>query len=90
MSHMRKDKRVRLERSGWKVGTVRDLLGLSKAEEALIVLSVRERRNPRDQGGLLIEEKLREIGLLEKKHEALPQEQRLGAREVRQTSAEPT
>ena len=50
MSHMRKDKRVRLERSGWKVGTVRDLLGLSKAEEALVELKLilsrglRERR----------------------------------------------
>jgi DNA-binding XRE family transcriptional regulator len=47
---MRKDKRVRLERSGWKVGTVRDLLGLSKAEEALVELKLilsrglRERR----------------------------------------------
>jgi len=47
---MRKDKRARLERSGWKVGTVRDLLGLSKAEEALVELKLilsrglRERR----------------------------------------------
>jgi DNA-binding XRE family transcriptional regulator len=47
---MRKDKRARLERSGWKVGTVRDLLGLSKAEEPLVELKLilsrglRERR----------------------------------------------
>ena len=47
---MRKAKRARLERSGWKVGTVRDLLGLSKAEEALVELKLilsrglRERR----------------------------------------------
>jgi len=47
---MRKDKRARLERLGWKVGTVRDLLGLSKVEEALVELKLilsrglRERR----------------------------------------------
>ena len=47
---MKKDKRTRLERAGWKVGTVRDLLGLSKAEEALVELKLilsrglRERR----------------------------------------------
>ncbi|HEV8700261.1 MAG TPA: helix-turn-helix transcriptional regulator [Candidatus Polarisedimenticolia bacterium] len=47
---MRKDKRARLERSGWKVGTVRDLIGLSKAEAALVELKLilsrglRERR----------------------------------------------
>ena len=34
---MKKDKRARLERAGWKVGTVRDLLGLSKAEEQKVV-----------------------------------------------------
>ena len=48
---MKKDKRVRLERAGWKVGSVRDLLGLSRAEEALVELKLilsrglRERRN---------------------------------------------
>jgi DNA-binding XRE family transcriptional regulator len=47
---MKKDKRVRLEKAGWKIGTVRDLLGLSKAEEALVELKLilsrglRERR----------------------------------------------
>jgi len=47
---MKKDKRARLERAGWKVGTVRDLLGLSRAEEALVELKLilsrglRERR----------------------------------------------
>jgi DNA-binding XRE family transcriptional regulator len=35
---MRKDKKARLERSGWKVGTGSDFLGLSKAEEALVEL----------------------------------------------------
>jgi hypothetical protein len=37
---MKKDKKTRLERAGWKVGTVRDLLGLSKAEEALVELKL--------------------------------------------------
>ena len=47
---MKKDKKARLERAGWKVGTVRELLGLSKAEEALVELKLilsrglRERR----------------------------------------------
>ena len=47
---MKKDKRTRLERAGWKVGTVRELLGLSRAEEALVELKLilsrglRERR----------------------------------------------
>ena len=47
---MRKDKKARLERAGWRVGTVRELLGLSKAEEALVELrlilsrGLRERR----------------------------------------------
>lgn len=47
---MRKDKKARLERAGWKVGTVRELLGLSEAEEALVELKLilsrglRERR----------------------------------------------
>ena len=50
---MKKDKRARLERAGWKVGTVRDLLGLSEAEEALVELKLilsrglRERRTRR-------------------------------------------
>ena len=50
---MKKDKRARLERAGWKVGTVRDLLGLSRAEEALVELKLilsrglRERRTRR-------------------------------------------
>src|SRR5207245_10738271 len=37
---MRKDKKERLERAGWKVGTVREFLGLSKAEEALVELKL--------------------------------------------------
>jgi len=47
---MKKDKRARLERAGWKVGTVRELLGLSRTEEALVELKLilsrglRERR----------------------------------------------
>jgi len=47
---MRKEKKARLERAGWRVGTVRELLGLSKAEEALVELrlilsrGLRERR----------------------------------------------
>ena len=51
---MRKDKKTRLERAGWKVGTVRELLGLSKAEEALVELKLilsrglRERRARRN------------------------------------------
>src|SRR6266850_197594 len=37
---MKKDKRTRLERTGWKVGTVRELLGLSRAEEALVEMKL--------------------------------------------------
>jgi len=37
---MRKDKRARLERAGWTVGSVRDFLGLSEAEEALVELKL--------------------------------------------------
>ena len=37
---MKKDKKARLERAGWKVGSVRELLGLSKAEEALVELKL--------------------------------------------------
>jgi DNA-binding XRE family transcriptional regulator len=37
---MRKSKKTRLERAGWKVGTVREFLGLSKAEEALVELKL--------------------------------------------------
>jgi DNA-binding XRE family transcriptional regulator len=50
---MNKEKKARLERGGWKVGTVRDFLGLSKAEEALVELrlalsrGLRERRAKR-------------------------------------------
>ena len=46
---MKKEKRARLERAGWKVGTVRDLLGLSKAEEALVELKLRLSRGLREQ-----------------------------------------
>ena len=47
---MRKEKKAKLERAGWKVGSVRDFLGLSAVEEALVELrltlsrSLRERR----------------------------------------------
>ena len=47
---MRNDRKTRLRRAGWKVGTVREFLGLSKAEEALVELklilsrALRERR----------------------------------------------
>jgi DNA-binding XRE family transcriptional regulator len=50
---MRKEKKARLERAGWKVGAVRELLGLSEAEEALVELKLvlsrglRERRTRR-------------------------------------------
>lgn len=37
---MRKDKRARLEQAGWVVGSVRDFLGLSEAEEALVELKL--------------------------------------------------
>jgi len=51
---MKKEKKARLERAGWKIGTVRELLGLSKAEEALVELKLilsrglRERRARRN------------------------------------------
>ncbi|CAG0990416.1 hypothetical protein MYXO_02367 [Myxococcaceae bacterium] len=47
---MRSAKRERLERAGWKVGTVRQFLGLSEEEEVFLELklalarSLRERR----------------------------------------------
>ena len=47
---MKKDKLKKLERAGWRVGTVADFLGLSKSEAALVELklglgkSLRERR----------------------------------------------
>ena len=37
---MRKGKKTRLERAGWKVGSVQEFLGLSKAEEALVELKL--------------------------------------------------
>jgi len=37
---MRKDKKARLEKAGWKIGTVSEFLGLSKAEEALVELKL--------------------------------------------------
>jgi predicted transcriptional regulator len=37
---MRKDKQAKLERAGWKVGSVREFLGLSRAEEALVELKL--------------------------------------------------
>ena len=38
---MRKAKRTRLEKKGWKVGTVRDFLGLSDEEAAYVELRFR-------------------------------------------------
>lgn len=37
---MKKDKKRRLERAGWKVGTVREFLNLTDAEETLIELKL--------------------------------------------------
>jgi DNA-binding XRE family transcriptional regulator len=50
---MKKDKKSRLQRAGWAVGTTRDFLGLSKAEEAMVELKLglsrglKQRRNRR-------------------------------------------
>ena len=50
---MKKSKKARLERAGWQVGTVREFLGLSEAEAALVELKLtlsrglRERRTRR-------------------------------------------
>ncbi len=49
MNIVKKDKKARLERAGWKVGTVRDLLGLSKAEEALVELKLALSRGLRER-----------------------------------------
>ena len=46
---MRKDKKTRLERAGWKVGSVREFLGLSKAEEALVELKLTLSRGLRER-----------------------------------------
>src|SRR5258705_13131266 len=48
-SPMRKSKKTRLERAGWKVGTVREFLGLSKAEEALVELKLTLSRGMRER-----------------------------------------
>jgi len=50
---MRKEKKAKLERAGWRVGSVSDFLGLTAAEEALVELrltlsrGLRERRTRR-------------------------------------------
>ena len=50
---MRKEKKAKLERAGWKVGSVAEFLGLSAAEAALVELrltlsrGLRERRTRR-------------------------------------------
>src|SRR5262245_19155946 len=50
---MRKEKRARLERAGWRVGSVREFLGLSEVEAAMVELRLglsrvlRERRTRR-------------------------------------------
>ena len=38
---MRRSKKQRLERNGWRVGTVRDFLGLSEEEAAYVELRLR-------------------------------------------------
>lgn len=42
---MKKAKRAALERAGWRVGTVQEFLGLSKAEAALVELKLALGRN---------------------------------------------
>jgi len=37
---MRQDKKTRLERAGWKVGTVREFLNLSELDSALVELKL--------------------------------------------------
>jgi len=46
---MRKDKKTRLERAGWKVGSVREFLGLSDVEAALVELKLSLSRGLRQQ-----------------------------------------
>ena len=38
---MKRERKERLERAGWKIGTVGDLLGLTEAEEALVEAKLR-------------------------------------------------
>ena len=51
---MNREKRKRLERAGWRVGTVQEFLGLSEAEAALVEVKIslsaklREQRRRRD------------------------------------------
>jgi len=46
---MKKAKRTRLEAAGWKVGTVRQFLGLSAEEEAFLELKLALARSLRDR-----------------------------------------
>ena len=46
---MRKEKKARLVSAGWKVGSVRDFLGLSKAEEAMVELRLALSRGLRER-----------------------------------------
>jgi len=46
---MKKTKRTRLEAAGWKVGTVRQFLGLSAEEEAFLELKLALARSLRDR-----------------------------------------
>jgi DNA-binding XRE family transcriptional regulator len=46
---MRKERKARLERAGWKVGTVRDFLGLSATEAALVELKLTLSRGLRER-----------------------------------------
>jgi DNA-binding XRE family transcriptional regulator len=46
---MRKKKKARLVSAGWRVGSVRDFLGLSKAEEAMVELRLALSRGLRER-----------------------------------------
>ena len=46
---MRKHKRTRLEAAGWVVGTVKEFLGLSEADTALIEMKLALSRSLRDR-----------------------------------------
>ncbi|MEO8502134.1 MAG: helix-turn-helix domain-containing protein [Vicinamibacteria bacterium] len=62
---MKTTTRKRLERAGWKVGTVSDFLGLSKEDEAFIELKValaKALRRRREERGLTQVELARLVG----------------------------
>ena len=62
---MRKPKKQRLEKAGWKVGSARDFLGLTNEEAALIEMKLalaRGLRKRRRAHGLTQEELARRLG----------------------------